>query len=200
MTLKVASSLRREDILTAERAVPESWFQGVSDYRPYCEARLMLLEGQGFLLRMLCREENPRVTVREADGPVFKDSCMEFFVNFAPERSGIYLNMEFNAAPALLCRMGESRNDRQNIPEALPRPELRALKIKDGWGAELLVPFELIEGIYGPCEFKRGSVLRGNFYKCGDETRPPHYGMWSEVISPVPDFHRPEYFGELIIE
>ena len=38
----------------------------------------------------------------------------------------------------------------------------------------------------------------GNFYKCGDETEFPHYGMWSEAVSDTPDFHRPECFGRLI--
>ena len=46
-----------------------------------------------------------------------------------------------------------------------------------------------------------GNVLdfKGNFYKCGDETKTPHYGSWNPIENPTPDFHRPEGFGELVI-
>jgi hypothetical protein len=41
--------------------------------------------------------------------------------------------------------------------------------------------------------------ITGNFYKCGDETEYPHFGCWNLIASPVPDFHRPEYFGEIVL-
>jgi len=39
--------------------------------------------------------------------------------------------------------------------------------------------------------------LEGNFYKCADETSTPHYVSWSEISTAAPDFHKPEFFGEL---
>ncbi len=39
---------------------------------------------------------------------------------------------------------------------------------------------------------------RGNFYKCGDETKSEHYGMWNNIDSPKPNFHLPECFGDFI--
>jgi hypothetical protein len=45
-----------------------------------------------------------------------------------------------------------------------------------------------------------GHVARANFYKCGDETETPHFGAWSPVQTPQPDFHRPEFFGRLVFE
>ena len=46
-----------------------------------------------------------------------------------------------------------------------------------------------------------GANDRG-FYKTGgaDITGNEHYGMWNEVGTENPDFHRPEYFGKFIIE
>ena len=41
--------------------------------------------------------------------------------------------------------------------------------------------------------------LRANFYKCGDKTAHPHYLSWSPIHTEKPDFHRPEFFGELIL-
>ena len=46
----------------------------------------------------------------------------------------------------------------------------------------------------------RGYTLRGNFYKCGDECVSAHHGMWNVVEVDAPDFHRPEYFGTLVID
>ena len=42
-----------------------------------------------------------------------------------------------------------------------------------------------------------GKLIRANFYKCGDDTAYPHYGMWRPFQSDKPDFHRPEEFGEI---
>jgi hypothetical protein len=42
--------------------------------------------------------------------------------------------------------------------------------------------------------------IQGNFYKCADGTDSPHYVTWSPVKTEIPDFHRPEFFGELIFE
>jgi hypothetical protein len=39
--------------------------------------------------------------------------------------------------------------------------------------------------------------IKGNFYKCADGTDSPHYVTWNPVQTPTPDFHRPEFFGEL---
>jgi hypothetical protein len=41
--------------------------------------------------------------------------------------------------------------------------------------------------------------MRGNFYKCGDKTIHPHYGCWSPIELPKPDFHCSDFFGEIIL-
>ena len=62
------------------------------------------------------------------------------------------------------------------------------------WSLELEIPFALICG-EGVCPTR----LLANFYKCGDKTAVPHFLSWNPVEVPSPDFHRPEFFGELII-
>ncbi len=51
--------------------------------------------------------------------------------------------------------------------------------------------------IYGR-DISPGHRAAANFYKCGDETAVPHYGAWSPIDTPQPDFHRPEFFGEVV--
>lgn len=174
------------------------WYGGVSDYKPRCRARLSYLEGRGFLARLRCEEREPRITVREDDGPVYKDSCLEWFCNFAPERSRVYINMEVNAAGVMLCRMGEGRQNRQPLPEGT-RPQVRAERSGQGWQVEIFLPLSTVRAVYGKEGFAPGDVIRANFYKCGDETDDIHYGMWSRCETAMPDFHRPEFFGEIEI-
>jgi hypothetical protein len=65
------------------------------------------------------------------------------------------------------------------------------------WTLEYRVPLGLFRKLYGR-EIVSGHRAAANFYKCGDETEIPHYGAWSEVKTPSPDFHRPEFFGEIV--
>ena len=44
-----------------------------------------------------------------------------------------------------------------------------------------------------------GIHFRGNCYKCGDRTEHPHFLAWNPVHTPTPDFHRPEFLGEMIL-
>ena len=41
---------------------------------------------------------------------------------------------------------------------------------------------------------------RGNLYKCSGPALHEHYGCWNAVGTAAPDFHRPEYFGDMLIE
>ena len=42
-----------------------------------------------------------------------------------------------------------------------------------------------------------GKTMRANFYKCGDKTTKPHFLSWNPIDLPAPDFHRPDFFGEI---
>jgi len=45
-----------------------------------------------------------------------------------------------------------------------------------------------------------GSVIRANFYKCGDDQKTTHYLSWSPIGTEKPAFHAPDYFGTLYFE
>lgn len=67
------------------------------------------------------------------------------------------------------------------------------------WHAQLFIPEGLISSLYG-CEFsvKEGKI-RGNFYKCADDSPTPHYGALFPVDSVSLGFHNPERFGTIKI-
>ena len=80
-------------------------------YMPESYAQLVKIEGYGFALRMVSREQNPRAVYTEYNQPIYTDSCLEFFASWDQEQQK-YLNMEMNANGALLSCVGKDRYER----------------------------------------------------------------------------------------
>ena len=175
------------------------WEEG---YTPTTTSQMVYVEDHGFVLRMSCREANPLVTYHNYNDPVYLDSCMEFFADWLCD--GRYINMEMNANGTLLSCIGPDRHARTPIAD-LSDGEIFPVQgeVCDGyWTVTAAIPTALLCKILGvdTIPFGKGYTFRGNFYKCGDETPIPHYGMWSPVGTERPDFHRPEYFGDFIMD
>ena len=64
------------------------------------------------------------------------------------------------------------------------------------WELLAVIPFDLI----GVDPIRLPEKIYANFYKCADATALPHYLSWSPIDTPAPDFHRPEFFGELYLK
>ncbi len=177
----------------------------VNGYRPAVEARLCW--SRRFLhVRFRVEEKRVRVRFTKFQDPVYKDSCVELFIDAFPELKKGYVNFETNAAGTLLAAFGPDRSHRTPLwPEDLA--EFEAVSSipgpvdgeygADAWTLEYAVPLGLFRKLYGQ-EIRPGRRAAANLYKCGDETDMPHYGAWSPVGTASPDFHRPEYFGKLV--
>ena len=169
------------------------------DYMPETKAWLYHITGQGFMLKMRCEERAPRATYTEANQPVYKDSCMEFFANYYPGEEGTgYINFEMNSNGAVLCEYGQP-GDRFYLKDRgfdVPTPQVT--KGEDFWEIELCIPDAFIKEVYGK-DFI-APMIKGNFYKCGDDTDIPHYGSWAPIDHPTPAFHKPVFFGELVVQ
>jgi len=174
-------------------------------YRPPVEARLCY--SRLFLyVRFRVGEKRVRVRYTKFQDPVYKDSCVEFFVDAFPESRQGYINFETNAAGTLLAAFGPDRSHRKplwpedlagfDVVSSIPGP-LDGEHGAEEWTLEYRVPLALFRKVYGQ-EVRPGHRAAANFYKCGDETDVPHYGAWSRVETPAPDFHRPEFFGEVV--
>jgi len=137
--------------------------------------------------------------------PVYEDSCVEFFCK-RPE-DDYYTNFEFNCIGTCLAT---TRKGRAEAVQALSAEKMqlierhsslgrRAFKEVEGmfaWDLIVKIPFSVIG-------FKEGEIpdkLLGNFYKCADGTESPHYLSWAPIQTKKPDFHRPDFFGELDFE
>lgn len=159
-------------------------------------------------LRILFRvyEENPLARFTRLNDPVYKDSCVEFFLQPTPGTDNRYLNFELNALGTLLLGLGEGRAQREylNVDPALLGIQTSTVCVDpaDGrsfWELQFSIPFSWLIASFPDFLPQPGTRMRGNLYKCGDETAFPHYGAWSRVTSPTPDFHRSCDFGELLL-
>ncbi len=175
------------------------------EYQPRTTGSLVFLPGRGFFLKMRCEESNPTACYTKNSDPVHMDSCMEAFLDFFPESKKGYINFEINANGAMKCSIGPQRNspqyprfyfEREGI--AVPHPSVAK---GDGfWEISLLIPLSFLKTAYGRDDFYPGQILYGNFHKCGENTPVPHFGTLFPIQSPTPDFHRPEFFKELVLE
>lgn len=144
-----------------------------------------------------------RAVAMENNGPVWEDSCCEFFVGDPSD--GTYYNFEMNCIGTLLAAKRKSREDFERFtPEKLAQVirysslERKPYDISGklcSWHSAICIPFSLI-GMDGD---RLPSSVRGNFYKCADKSAHPHFLSWNPVQVPHPDFHRPEFFGEIIL-
>ena len=141
-------------------------------------------------VRLTAYEKEPLRSCREDNGPVYKDSCLEFFI--MPDRkTGVYYNFECNPNGAMLVGVGNERNGRSFVK--VPGPYREAFNIitevnEDSWSVQYMIPFGIIGGT---CE------TRGNFYKCREDDDRAHFMCWNNIVADKPDFHRPEFFGAL---
>lgn len=134
--------------------------------------------------------------------PVHEDSCVEFFS--MPESADKYTNFEFNCIGTCSAsnRKGRSEDVVPFSPEEMasilryPSMGHRAFKEMEGmfeWELTVKIPLKLMN--IDPDNLPE--KIRGNFYKCADDTDSMHFLSWAPINTESPDFHRPEYFGEL---
>jgi len=137
--------------------------------------------------------------------PVNEDSCVEFFCKL-PD-SDYYMNFEFNCIGTCNASKRKSKTEgvvRYTLDELAqikryPSIGRRAFNEMEGmfeWELTVKIPFTLM-GI-DPTNLPK--KMMGNFYKCADGTDSPHYVSWSPIKTEKPNFHCPEFFGELIFE
>lgn len=167
------------------------WDNPANSYRPEAWGQA-IWDDIGLTVRLYCREENPRTTYSQPDEPVYKDSCLEFFV-MAADGEGYY-NFELNSKAVLLAGQGKPGSRSRIPPEKHSVFQPKPLSLENGWGVEIRVPFQAL-GIGERKNWQELPRLRCNFYKCGDDTDLPHYGCWSLIDNPTPQFHLPAFFG-----
>ena len=191
-----------------DRPAPGEW-----PYRPETELRLQYDDNGLYGLFQVKDDDAVRCVCREFQGEVCKDSCVEFFVS--PGCGVGYSNFEINASGTMLTMHIEDETRMEEffkkfrfltaeevkevrifhtLPDCIPEE----IKTPTTYRVGFFLPFSLFKSVYGAPAPKRGTVWRGNAYKCGDETSKPHYLTWNPIDEL--NFHLPRCFGELVFD
>lgn len=160
----------------------------VKVYLGYCDQRLWL--------HYLVSCDYVRAVCRQDQEPVWQDSCVEFFL----QQGDIYRNFEFNSLGVCLSAFGPDRKGRKSLDNesmaqilrfpSLTIESLPSESVPTDWSLTVGLPLNLLG-------LTAGSRFMANFYKCGDETKVPHYISWSAIDTSSPDFHRPGFFAQV---
>lgn len=152
-------------------------------------------------LHFFVRSHSVRAENGLDSSPVHQDSCVEFFMK--KPGSDTYMNFEFNCLGTCDAARRRSRLEKDSLKSDEYARIRRSSSIKSKpfaeicevtvWDLTIAIPFELME--LDPDNLPE--KILGNFYKCGDACMRPHYLSWSPIDLPAPDFHCPEFFGEL---
>ena len=162
--------------------------------------------GDALLLHYRVEEQSVRAVAKNDHEHIWEDACVEFF--FMPASDGLYYNIECNCAGKLIVAVGKDRNERQPAPVEVMKGVDRWASLgtepfdtrqePTKWELALLVPITTF--FKHKLESFSGLKASGNVYKCGDSLPVPHFISWNPIKTENPDFHRPEFFGQMHFE
>ncbi len=172
---------------------------------PYCPGASFSIARSAthLFVSFLVSEKSIRAAVTEDNGPVYQDSCVEFFVQIPGQKC--YYNFETSCIGVMHAAKRMSRSDKVQFPadtmsriirySSLPKEPFEEKFSEEGfkWNVIIGIPFDII----GLDSSQLPEKIMGNFYKCGDKLSDPHYISWNRIKISKPDFHRPDYFGEI---
>lgn len=172
-------------------------------YRPLT-AISIAHSGKNIYIDFIVRCNYLRAVNYENNSSVHQDSCVEFFV--CPDGKLPYYNFEFNcigtihAAKRMDRHTGEPLSDDmldrvKRYPSCGTRP-FEELEGMFSWNLLVAIPLDVMGLKYEGKPIR----MKGNFYKCADLTTTPHFLSWAPIDTPQPDFHRPEFFADIILE
>lgn len=157
---------------------------------------------KAFFIHFVVNEKQIKAIYSKDQDPVWQDSCVEFFCQVPGSKT--YFNFEFNCIGTCLATERKSRTEDVNPLSVEKMSQIKRyaslgnepFEEKKGnfdWTLTVEIPFSLL----GIDPDNLPASIKANFYKCGDETSVPHYVSWNPIEVESPDFHRPEFFGEL---
>jgi hypothetical protein len=192
----------------AEEAHIDQFHTAGSSHRPVVRARL-LYDAANLYLRFRVEDRYVVAKHTQFQDPVWRDSCVEFFVE--PRPSSGYFNFEINCGGALLSyyiedstrtpdgfakftRLAPEHGARICITHSMPATVMPEQEGPVVWQIGCRIPLAVLEAYAGPLGLLAGQAWRGNFYKCADDSTHPHWASWAPIGEEL-NFHQPSCFA-----
>ena len=150
-----------------------------------------------------------RCVTNRPNGPVWEDSCVEFFFSPDSDHPEKYFNLEINCGGTPLMHynlvprkkiieVGSVDISQLQIAHSLPDLVDPEISESVTWTIEYKIPVRILKN-YSPVTIPEAGVKwKANFYKCAEKNSNPHFMTWAAVQNEKPDFHLPQFFGNLI--
>ncbi|MDR2272856.1 MAG: hypothetical protein LBF27_18245 [Sphingobacterium sp.] len=168
-------------------------------YKPQVRFKIGYTQ-DALLLQFDVAEEQLRGNYAEANQNVWEDSCVELFISFDDRKH--YYNIEFNLIGTGLIGYGSPDKATRNRLSATEIETVQTFSMIERrsaadkrWNLIQVIPLAVFK--FNDTSSLKGKVVHGNFYKCGDNLKNPHFLSWNKVDNPTPNFHLPQFFGEL---
>lgn len=174
-------------------------------YHPKVAVQIAWNENELFLQYKVA-EQSVKAEVTENNGRVWTDSCVEFFLS--PEGNDVYYNLEMTCIGTALLGFRKKGDPTVHASDeqmatirrisSLGNTPFPERKQQTEWQITMAIPWTVFFG--HELTPTKGTKMKGNFYKCGDELSVPHFVSWTKINTPSPSFHNPEFFGGLEFE
>ncbi|MGV3685885.1 MAG: carbohydrate-binding family 9-like protein [Daejeonella sp.] len=171
---------------------------------PAAQAKMMYDEKNLYVIFRV-NERFIKVVTDKINGPVWRDSAVEFF--FSPDATEPlkYFNLETNGGGTPLLGYNGDRRiqvdemDIRKIEIAHTLPKLVDPEMTEPreWVIEYRIPVLMLEAYSKITRPAKGVEWRANFYKIAENTSNIHFLTWSVVKNDKPNFHLPRFFGTL---
>ena len=172
-------------------------------YKPEVKFRIAYCQDQ-ILLKYYINEESIMAKQTKTNDDVYRDSCVEFFIS--PNQNDTYYNFEFNCIGVCHASYGKVGSEKTligpqilnliSIKSSLGNQPFHEKRGGHQWEMMIMIPKKCL--VFDENIVLKGLISNANFYKCGDDTSKPHFLSWNPIITEIPDFHQPKYFGELV--
>lgn len=201
MEYKVKEINSAEEIGKCEEARMDNYLW-TCRVKPAARVRMGYIREKGFLVEMVCEEENPKREYHNYMDPVCKDSAMEVFLAFPQKgesltNEAMYVNFEVNGNGALYAAYGKGRRNRAPMPEIyLEECGCRAEAEDKQWKVSLLIPETFLRRECGLEALDKTTEFYCNFYKISESPEIEHYAAFHSIDNETPNFHLPVYFAK----
>ena len=210
-SIKIDSNWDKKQWKNVKPVTLTNYMGDMPNFKPEVQAK-MVYDKDNLYVIFRVKDKYVKCITDQINGPVWKDSAVEFF--FAPdvEKPLQFFNLETNCGGTALLGYVNPTDRSQN--KRLTEEEIRQIEIVSSmpkitdpeiteeiiWTIEYRIPIAILQKYSAVTLPAKGVEWRANFYKIAEITSNPHYITWSKIDKPIPNFHSPEYFGRIIFK
>jgi len=158
-------------------------------------------DGDALLVRFDCSDRDIWATHTRRDAPLWEEEAVELFMAPGEGDPAEYVEIEVNPLGAVFdARVSNPRGRRDSmrvdarwnaagLVAAVDRPSPGA------WRAQIVIPWVDV------CPGPPPPVWRANFFRIERPRGGVHeFSCWSPTLVDPPDFHKPAFFGRLVLD